>query len=551
MIRQLAWPVIVLGLAVFAQGQQVKLLKQAHDPYGIPRPGADQKNVPLRTSFYVELGLEKADKADTIPSESVGIRLRPAGGEAFDVLTAGRLFASGYLGRFIPRNDRQGGQAVGVYASSDQPLKPSTTYTIEVSAKSKKGAVLPAKAGKWAFTTEAVPLAHELSAAVDLETAPVRWHGAFFSGFCKPFFCTSDPIMIGTYEMMKQVHQRHPKAWSLQRDFWMTGMDDKPGLLMPRLPNVVRERETRRITAIEEKPDGLLLKVEDFFGHEQYGIPSGRPVSTDYHAGDEVLIADGEHSARVKVLGADDGAKTVLVSRAAAPPGGWRLAYFAPLPRNEDPKAPGLFPWGGCYLRKFNPSGTPCYYWGRLDKEWDIAHKRFGHRLMPNIADAPGDLSIDGRNWTTAKDYVQLHEVVRMMTDHLMPASTSSGACSTSRTWAGCSGGRTGTSCRGSTTTRRMRSCGRSRTADTIPTACSLAAWNLAASSARTSRCASSWFIALREPRGTVHCRSMPRSPICGWMGNDRSGSRIFAGRTAARGHRVTSSPFTHTTARK
>ena len=32
---------------------------------------------------------------------------------------------------------------------------------------------------------------------------------------------------------------------------------------------------------------------------------------------------------------------------------------------------PGLFPPGGCYLRKFNPVGTPCFYWGRLDKEWD------------------------------------------------------------------------------------------------------------------------------------------------------------------------------------
>ena len=32
---------------------------------------------------------------------------------------------------------------------------------------------------------------------------------------------------------------------------------------------------------------------------------------------------------------------------------------------------------------------------------------------MPNFADAPGDLSVDGRNWTTAKDYAELHDVVR------------------------------------------------------------------------------------------------------------------------------------------
>ncbi|MBI4578757.1 MAG: hypothetical protein HY718_03590, partial [Planctomycetes bacterium] len=255
---------------------------------------------------------------------------------------------------------------------------------------------------------------------LDLKAPPVRWHGAFFSGFCKPSFCNSDPQLIGTYELMAEANRQYPKAWSLQRDFWMTGMDDRPGFLTPVLPNVVRERETRRIVGIEDRPEGLALKVEDFFGHEQYGIPTGRLVSEDYHPGDEVLIADGTHDARGKVLAADDRAGTVLVGRAATPLGGWLLEYTAPLPTREDPAAPGLFAWGGCYLRKFNPTGTACYYWGRLDKEWDIAHKRFGRRLVPNFADAPGDLAVDGRNWTTAKDYAQLHEVVRAMTGHLI-----------------------------------------------------------------------------------------------------------------------------------
>ncbi|MHC4997185.1 MAG: GH39 family glycosyl hydrolase [Planctomycetota bacterium] len=39
---------------------------------------------------------------------------------------------------------------------------------------------------------------------------------------------------------------------------------------------------------------------------------------------------------------------------------------------------------------------------------------------MPNFTDAPVDLSIDGRSWTTAKDYAQLHEVVRVITGHLI-----------------------------------------------------------------------------------------------------------------------------------
>jgi hypothetical protein len=71
-------------------------------------------------------------------------------------------------------------------------------------------------------------------------------------------------------------------------------------------------------------------------------------------------------------------------------------------------------------LRKFRPSGTPVYYWGRLDSEWDIAHRQFHQRLLPNFADAPGDLSLDGRNWTTAKDYVELHEATRAVTGHII-----------------------------------------------------------------------------------------------------------------------------------
>ena len=59
------------------------------------------------------------------------------------------------------------------------------------------------------------------------------------------------------------------------------------------------------------------------------------------------------------VVRADDRERTVLVSGLTTPPGGWKLAYAGPLPTKEDPNAPGLFPPGGCYLRKFRPCGTP------------------------------------------------------------------------------------------------------------------------------------------------------------------------------------------------
>src|SRR5581483_7645214 len=131
----------------------------------------------------------------------------------------------------------------------------------------------------------------------------------------------------------------------------------------------------RHITAIDNEPQGTVLHVEDFFGHEQYGIPTNRPLSEDYHTGDEILINDGSHDARAKVLAADDEKRTVLVTRVEPPKEGWKLSYAGPLPKKENPNAPGLFPPSGCYLLKFKPHGTPGYYWKRLDHEWDLQVK--------------------------------------------------------------------------------------------------------------------------------------------------------------------------------
>ena len=79
------------------------------------------------------------------------------------------------------------------------------------------------------------------------------------------------------------------------------------------------------------------LTVEDFFGHEQYGITSDRPLSADYHAGDTILVADAQH-ATARVLRVSDSRRTVQVTPLARPPDSWKLTYIAPLPA----EAPGL-----------------------------------------------------------------------------------------------------------------------------------------------------------------------------------------------------------------
>lgn len=425
--RLTAWAVWLACLVSVAAAEDVQLLQKKPDPYGYPRPSAGEIHVPTGTSFFFQLGFRDKNTTDTVDADSVAVRIGPSGGPAVDVLLPGQRFADGYSGKlFTSGNPRQ---ALAVYIDSRAELQPATKYTVTVSARSKQGGVLPSAKGSWQFTTAAAAATHGVRFPLDLSAAPVRWHGGFLTGFCKPSFCTSASNRIPAYELMDLARKTSPHAsrpttaWSLQRDFWMTGMEHQPGFITGGLPNVVRERETRRITAIEKRDDGVLLRVEDFFGHAQYGIASDRPLADDYHPGDEILIADGVSHARAKVLAVMDDTKesrSLLVTAFAEPASPWKIAYAKPLPKAEDPNAPGLFPPGGCYLRKLSPSGTPHYFWGRIDKEFDIAHRRFGRRLAVNFADAPGDLAIDGQNWTYAKDYAEYHEVVRAYTAHLI-----------------------------------------------------------------------------------------------------------------------------------
>lgn len=408
------------SLAPSAQAQQIKLLEQKLDPHGFPRPERDSVNVPLRTSFYFELGTGKDNPGDRVQADSVTFSLHPEGADPTIILRPKQEFRPPYTGKLAPHKGFSGNETLTVNIDSDRPLKPNTKYTAHVTARTDKGAELTGDQGSWSFTTGAEETAHPVSFSLDLAAQPVRWHGAFFSGFCNVVFCTEARNFLPTYEMMDKARKEHPRAWSFQRDFWTTGFEHQPKFFSGHQPNAVRERETRRIRAIEKRDDGLALRVEDVFGIEQYGVEKNRPLAGDYHEGDEVLIADGVHDAHAKVIAVDENDHTVTVTSFKEPEGGWKIAYAGKPPTKEDPDAPGLFAPGGCYLRKLKPHGTPCYYWGRLDKEWDQAHKRFGRRIMPNFADAAGDLSRDGRDWTTVKDYDEWHEVVLAMAGHII-----------------------------------------------------------------------------------------------------------------------------------
>lgn len=398
-----------------APGQSTRLVERPPDPHGSPRPFRDARNVPLRTSIYFELEGSSEAKTNEAIAQGLSVTLTPDRDNPIELLRPGKSFAKGASGWV-----RNSGKSILVCIEPGAELKPTTRYTVHLST-SDAAAVGRMELGSWSFTTESAPSVHHLDYRLDLKSKPIQWHGQFFSGICNVIFCTRTANYGPTWALMADAHKAHPRAWDLQRDFWLTGTEYRPpsGFFPSNLPNIVRERETRRIAAMEPVSGGTRLKLEEVFGCQQCGIPAGRPVSDDYHAGDEVLIADGIHDARAKVLSADSGSRTVIVTSFPTPGDGWKIAYDGPLPNREAPDAPGLFPAGGCYLRKYNPVGTPCYYWGRLDKEWDLAH-RDGRRVMPNFADAPGDLSRDGRSWTTVKDYAQWHDVARAIAGHII-----------------------------------------------------------------------------------------------------------------------------------
>ncbi len=389
-------------------------------PGDSPRPQVDAEHVPLRTSLFMLIGSTVAQ--DRVLADSVSISLHPQGGVALEVLLTGQRFASGYDGQITRHQHRSFGESLLVFMDSMHSLQPDTTYTIRVQARSKFGAILADDEGVWSFSTEPSPTTHRLDYQLDVQSQPdVFWKGEFFNGFAKPSFATStrEGGRVPHYQMMAEARETYPNAWNLLRDAYLAGFEDQYNPFKA-YPNIVRERETRRITAIDVLKEGLRLTVEDFFGHEQYGIASNRPLSGDYQVGDQILIADGIQSARSAVIAVDDPSRTVLVTPFDQPAKSWQLQYPRPLPTQEDPHSPGLFPPGGTYLRKFDPPGTAHYYWGRVDHEWDLLVKQFGFRVIPRFAGAPGDLSIDGRGGTTAKCLVQLHEVTREITRHLI-----------------------------------------------------------------------------------------------------------------------------------
>ncbi len=331
-------------------------------------------------------------------------------------------FLNGFDGRFINATvDKT--IATAVYIEPKQPLKENTRYTVQVYVT--EGATT--KRDQWSFTTAPHIPDTPVSMSVDFNTHSVQWHGQLFAGIIKPNYNTSKMFhQLDSYKMMQEVSRKYPTVWSLQRDysltedFWFNGVWDGN-------PNLVREKETRQIKHVSDTDNLTILTIEDFYGHLQYGIESNRPPSADYKKDDTILIADRAKSETAQIVHVNDKDNTITITKLKHPANSWVLDYPGSTPI-DFPETPGHFGLPRCYLRKFKPSGTPVYFWDRINAEMDLIHKEFGRRLVVNFASVPVDLSSNGLpghpggngSHSKPKDYLQYRNFIYTVIDHVI-----------------------------------------------------------------------------------------------------------------------------------
>ena len=411
-----------------------------------PRPPHGAVNVPAATTIWCELaaGGEEAGEVDPIVLASLHVELFE--GERRRVVVERGALAEGFHGRLLldgrerdaaapAPGPSDAAQIVELYLVPDRPLAAATECTVTLRAASKLGAELDASRARFTFKTRDA-----------WRSGPVALHGScdatvdfaqrVFSGTLQPDFDTTLLFdQLPTCELLQAIPgpEPHPAAASLERDWPLCG-DYWTNAFFDGDPNFVRERETRRVVAIETEtaaPPGAnegevttwRVHVEALPEAALYGIAADRPLAPDHPLGSRVLIADESRSIDATVVSVDEEAHVVTLDVAPATqlPTTWRAPPPPQFPP-DDPRTPANFARGLVRLLRLDPPGTPAFWFGRVDHQWDLVHARFGRRLVVNFDRVPVDLSSDGvvnggKGMKCAREW---HEVVRTVTAHLI-----------------------------------------------------------------------------------------------------------------------------------
>ena len=424
--------VLLIPLALLAiparAGSPPKVTHNCSKVHTSPRPCKAAVQVTRATTLYFELTVPSTDpETGRVDPDSVTATLSRPGADPVTMFGPNRMWAPGFTGRTIDAFVDGTRAGYGFYTDPDAPLLASTTYTVRVSGSTLDGTPIDPATASWSFTTRRDLAGSALAFDVDASGPTLSWEGRFFSGMVKPNFDTSrlfhqEPV----YQLIDAARSDAPEFFLQQRDWPLFSDYWSGGGYFDGNPNLVRERETRRITQIRDLDASTILTLTDLLEGPLYGIPPNRPVSADYHVGDRVLVCDRDKSEAATVTGVNDVSKQVIVNRLTNAAETWTLDWSGSRP-GDDPATPDNFSYPLGALRKLSPAGTPRYYWKRLNDEWD-QHVAHGRRPHVNVESTSYDLCRIGRGGgqlgggcpDLPKDWLEWHDVIRALIDHLV-----------------------------------------------------------------------------------------------------------------------------------
>ena len=394
-----------------------------------PRPCDAATNVSTDTTLYFEVLVPTSNPLTGRVDPASITALLLGNGQTTPMLTAGQTWAPGYSGSISEMTNFDGETGFAVWIQIQTPLASSSPYTVSVFARNLDGTAIESSTAWWSFTTRPA-LSGTETLDIDLGGTTVHWTGQWYGGQGQVSFDGVDLLnQRPLLDMMDQARVLAPEFLLNERPF---GLNSSYYLFFPieADPNIVREIQTRRVTAVADHPTGATaLTVTDLAEGPLYGIPPGRTVDADYHAGDEVVLCEGftpdfTDVCQTATVQSATGYTVVVTQLNAASTWTTAVTYGWP----DSPLTPDYFPWAYLTLRKLDPPGQLVFYWRRLEHELDalVAHKR---RPQINFIGTPFDLcpratgggdDTGGACLGSPKDWVQWNQYVVAVTDHLV-----------------------------------------------------------------------------------------------------------------------------------
>lgn len=416
---------LLFWAAGLAQAPQV-----THDCSGVhplPRPCDNAASAGVWSSIYFEVSVPEAmGSAAKIDPDSVALTLTWEGHDPLPVILKGRRWVSGFSGEANGEWTADGRMGWGFIARPSTPLPASTLINARVRAQTYGGLGIDTSTSTWSFTTRRDLSGSSWTLPVDLAGTTVNWEGRWFAGEVKVNFDSSRLYDQGAvYDLMEASRALAPEFFREQRDYPLFG-DYWQARIFDGNPNLMRERETRRITALTNTVSQTVLDLTDTIEHGLFGIADNRPLTADFQAGDQVLVCDPTKCEATVVRTINNAARQIRVDKLATPPNQWDLKANH-VPPADNPRTPDNFSHPVGSLRKLDPAGTPVFYWTRLDDELD-QHVAHGRRPVMVLHGTPVDAcrlgrpenELGGECPDRPKSYLEWDTIVRALVTHLI-----------------------------------------------------------------------------------------------------------------------------------